>query len=165
MVPMSYEGPQYESSWERCERDDVEEIQFIVPDRDMKRVLAFPDGNDWRLLGLFFEGVYYANSSLVIELAKEIIGFSFPFTVLRCVWHRRKDFMQEDCEVTVMRSVVVLECQEEPVTTPKGSQWVCIGDVNIIYSEDEAQCVINRQLDGISNGVVPELRVPWARPG
>lgn len=106
---MSWSG---ESSWDRCVKEILEGVQFLVCNRAGRNVLLTEKDGAYRLPGWFSDNLYYKNIDAMNAAIEDLFGSVFRGSVLQCIWLWDKCFRDPKNELQVLqRSVVVLECQ------------------------------------------------------
>lgn len=153
-----------ESSWDRCEEDLLEEVQFLVCDQAGKKVLVNTTEKRYRLPGWFSDTAYYRNLDCMNAAVEDLFGSRYKFTVLQCIWQGQRRLELDDDFHVLERSIVTLECQEDMNPAPEGFEWVSISAADIIHSEKDAVHAIKQEFDlGMTGG--SEFRVPWSNMG
>ena len=166
------EQPIYESSRARCERDSVNEVQLLTFDVTHQYVLLVASGSDeWRLPGFLSDDACDSSIVHVCGAAKTVIGIEFPFIVLRHCYSEELSVETDDYSASMIRAILVAQCQEKSQRVPSGCSWVAItndhgaGVVHVSHSEKGAEQAIRRELEQTIANVSPPRRVPWASAG
>ena len=119
-------------------------MQFLVISMRRKAVAlrCADDSNGCGMLPGVLAPVSYDSADRALELAKADCGLNFKSTMLRCVWHKMRDFgIPEEKLITWLeKAVVALECHEEQEgKCPPGVRWVPFSEAKIGHHVLEAE--------------------------